>query len=394
MKDNVVKRVVATFLVVAGVLAIVALVAVQNIRRSISSNDWVNHTHDVILQADAILRSLYAGDSALRDFLFTGDARDQSSYRAFYSEMVEHLEVAKAMTRAPDEEVQNRRFGQIETLLSNRVDLARQLVKMREAEGQEGIRKTLAKDPGGEGLRKVEALVKKTKDDLKGLLRSRDQASYLQAQTTRWTVLTGVGLNLLLLGFVAWLIRDDIAARRRAATALEEANAQLEMKVRERTAELAKTNDALRQENLERRWSGKAVEHQLRYSQLIINAISDSVFVISKALNVNRINPAASHWTGLEPQQIISTPLSRVLKPNADGLPGSSLGQDPLALALKEGREIQDCPATLVARGGQPVPARFSLVPLRDHDQVVGGVITVRPDKVINLSDVVELRSV
>ncbi len=381
MNDIVVKRVIAAFLLVATVLVVVAWASIQNIRRSIATSDWVNHTHAVILEADAILKSMYEGDSALRDFLFTGDARDQQAYREAYREMVERLEIAKALTRAKEEEAQNFKLTQVETLLSNRVDLARQLVRMRESEGADGIRKLLAKDPGGESLRRVEALVKRTKDELNGLLRDRDKASYLQAQSTRWTVLTGVGLNLLLLGFVAWLVRDDIAARRRAAQALEDANAQLERKVQERTAELAKANDALRQENLERRWSSKAVEHQLRYSQLIINAISDSVFVISKALNVNRVNPAATHWTGLEPQQIISTPLNRVLKPITDGLRGAASGQDPLALALKEGREIQDCPATLHDRSGQDVPARFSMIPLRDHDQVVGGVITVRPDR-------------
>lgn len=380
MKDNVVRRVIAIFLVVAAVLAVVAVVAIRNVRQSVATNDWVNHTHAVILESDAIQRSLNLGDAALRDYLFTNDNRDQAAYRSAYNEMVEHLEVGRALTRGKGEEAQFMKFEQLERFLSNRVDLARQLVRVKDAEGVDGIRKLLSKDPGGEDFQKIDSLIKKLKEDLKGLLRERDRASFLQAQTTYWTVLTGVGLNFLLLVFVGWLVRDDIAARRKAATALQEANAQLEKKVEDRTTELAKMNDALRQENLERKWSSKAVEHQLRYSQLIINAISDSVFVISKALNVNRINPAASHLTGLEPQQIINTPIGRVLKPTGDGLKGAGSGHDPLSLALKEGREIQDCPGLMTIRGGKTVPAHFSMVPLRDQDQVVGGVITVRPD--------------
>lgn len=380
MKDNVVRRVIAIFLVVAAVLAVVAVVAIRNVRQSVATNDWVNHTHAVILESDAIQRALNLGDASLRDYLFTNDNRDQAAYRNAYNEMVEHLEVGRALTRGKGEEAQFMKFQQLEKFLSNRVDLARQLVRIKDAEGVEGIRKLLSKDPGGEDFQKIDSLIKKLKEDLKALLRERDRASFLQAQTTYWTVLTGVGLNFLLLVFVGWLIRDDIAARRKAATALQEANAQLEKKVEDRTTELARMNEALRQENLERKWSSKAVEHQLRYSQLIINAISDSVFVISKALNVNRINPAASHLTGLEPQQIINTPIGRVLKPMGDGLNGAGAGQDPLALALKEGREIQDCPGLMTIRGGKAVPAHFSMVPLRDQDQVVGGVITVRPD--------------
>jgi hypothetical protein len=47
-----------------------------------------------------------------------------------------------------------------------------------------------------------------------------------------------VALDVLLLGGAGWLIWDDIAARRRVAETLKEANENLETRVRERTAEL------------------------------------------------------------------------------------------------------------------------------------------------------------
>ncbi len=45
---------------------------------------------------------------------------------------------------------------------------------------------------------------------------------------------------------------------------------------------------------------------------------------------------------------------------------------------MRDGREIQDRPASLVTRTGQTIPVRFSLVPLHDQNKVVGGVVTVR----------------
>jgi PAS domain S-box-containing protein len=375
MKDNIEKRVVGLFLVVFGVLVIVAVAAVRNIERAIASSDWVNHTHAVILEAEAIASSMHAGDAALRSFLLTGDPRDQTSYRLAYSEMVEHLEVAKALTRAEPQPRQQ--LAGIQTLLQKRLDFTRGLVKARQQGGLDAARKALAGDAGGETLRRIEHQIGQFKDGENALLRDRDKTSYLQAQTTRWTVLTGVALNFLLLVFVAWLMRDDLAARRRAARALEEANAQLEIKVQERTAELAQANQALQKENLERQWANQALQHQLRYNQLIINCVSDLVFVISRALNISRVNPAVTHRTGLEAAELIGIPMRRVLELCPEHPTEAAGLQDPMAIALKEGHEIQDCPAQLRNKAGQTTPVRFSLVPLRDQDKVVGGVITV-----------------
>jgi PAS domain S-box-containing protein len=122
------------------------------------------------------------------------------------------------------------------------------------------------------------------------------------------------------------------------------------------------------------------LDHQGRYNQLIINSISEMVFVISRALNVSRINPAVVHQTNWEPKDLIAQSIERVLQlPTGAGTPEE---QNPLTQALRDGREIQDRPAVLATRSGQTIPVRFSLVPLRDQDKVVGGVVTVRSQEV------------
>jgi len=198
----------------------------------------------------------------------------------------------------------------------------------------------------------------------------------LQAQATKTTVYTGLGVNFVLLALVVWLLRDDLAARRKAAEALAEANAQLETKVQERTAELVKTNQTLKQENLERRWSYQALDHQLRYNQLIINSIAEMVFVISRALNISRVNPAVVQLTNWEPQELISQSIERVLQFPPDPAGGAS--QNPLTAAMRDGRQIQDRPANLLARSGRVIPVQYTLIPLHDQDKIVGGVVTVR----------------
>ncbi|OHE78233.1 MAG: hypothetical protein A3G75_06920 [Verrucomicrobia bacterium RIFCSPLOWO2_12_FULL_64_8] len=374
MKDRAIRLIFASYLVVVAVLVAVAVAAVRNINRSVAGSDWVNHTHAVIMAANGIISSLQEGNGAFRTYLVTGDAQDQAAYREAFAAMLEHLEVAKALTRG--EPAQHAQITRIETLVNRRLDSIREAVRTRPPGATlEAVRPILAADAGDEAIREIGRAIRQLVDDEKALLTQRDTASYLQAQTTRWTVWTGVVINFLLLSGSAWLIRDVLRARRRAMDALAEANEQLEARVRERTLELALANEKLRAENLERRWANQALDHQLRYSQLIINSINDLVFVVTRSLNISRVNPAVVNLTGYEAKELINTRLSRLVRL---GPAGGTPAVDPILQALSDGRDLREKPAVLTGKDGRPSPVHFSLFPLRDGDKVVGGVVTLQ----------------
>jgi PAS domain S-box-containing protein len=362
------------FLIMFIILGWVALRSIDTIQRSRIDSEWVNHTHETILQADGLLSGLRAGDAALASFLLTGNQRDQESYRAFYNDMKSHILFAEAFTRGPSEQAQHQEFVKLEDLIAKHIDFARAAVHAREQGGVQAAAQSLNEHSDAETLASIQRLVNAIDDGERSLLRQRDEEAFRQAETTRLTVITGVVINFVLLAFVFWLLRDDLAARRQAAMALEEANAQLEAKVQERTAELVQSNSSLKKENLERRWSNQALDHQLRYSKLIVDSISEMVFVVSRALNVSRVNPAVMHVTKWEPQDLVSQSVDRVVRMAPNGQP------NPIAVALNEGREIQQRPATVVSKDGTSIPVYLTVVPVRDDNKVVGGVITARPE--------------
>lgn len=374
MKENIEKRVVGLFFLMLLIIIGVAWASVKNIERSRDKTDWVNHVHAVLLDANSISSFLHAGDAAMSQYLLVGDGRDQANYRTAYNAMAERIEDAIALTRADSsEEGQQNEFQKLKKLIQQHIDFTRNLVQARGLGGVEGARQAALAHPDGESTGDIDRLIDSLNKLENGLLVKRDKDSVLQAQNTKYVVWAGVMVNFGLLLFASVLIRDDLKSRRIAANALEDANAQLEAKVQERTAELVKSNQALKKENLERRWSYQALDHQLRYNQLIVNSITEMVFVISKALNVSRVNPAVKHVTQWEPQEIVSQSLERVLKLPTDG-PGN-----PIITALNDGRELQERPATVLTKPGASIDVRFNLVPLRDGDKVVGGVVTVRP---------------
>ena len=377
MKENVEKRVAGLFLVMLAVLAYVAWSSVHHIKENIKDKDWVNHTHDVIIHAQDILSYLHAGDAALRTYLITGDERDKQGYRVAYSTMVERLDQAVALTRSgAEEQPVQQRFLELQNLISNRIDVARSTVQAREKGGLEAVRQLFGARPDVESINKIERSVNNLVTTENGLLTQRDQQLHLQAQATKTTVYFGLVVDFALVVLVGWLMRNDLALRRKAAQALEEANEQLESKVQQRTAELVKTNQSLKQENLERRWSHQALDHQLRYNQLIINSISELVIVISRALNISRINPAVVQQTSWEPQDLISQSIEKILH-FPPPLSGDD-SQNPLTAAMRDGRQMHDRPAQLLTRSGKPMPVLCSLTPLHDQDKIVGAVVTMR----------------
>jgi len=326
VNDKTTRRVLILFLLIIAVFVAVAVLSVRNINRSVAASDWVNHTHAVILETEGLRSALYVGDGASHAYVVTGDARDKRSCVEALSDVDEHLQILAALTRT--EPSQKEQVARIAVLVNRRSDFIRGVVAARQAAGPEAVRSMLAEDAGQPALKGIQGAVDKLKDDELGLLTERDTASFLQAQTVRWTVWTGVTLDFLLLAGTGWLVSDDIAARRRAAAVLTEAN-----------------------------------------------SINDLVFVITKATNISRVNPAVVRLTGHETHELIHVPFSSIARITGEGAPAMI---DPIPQAMNAGHDLREQRAVIVDKLGREIPVRMALFPLRDRDKVVGGVVILQ----------------
>ena len=369
------QRVLIFFVLILAVMVAIVVATLSNLNRSIATSDWVNHTHALITELDALQPSLAAAEGELNRYLLTADPRDHTAYQEKFADLGERVAVINALiANAPGEQEQ---FKTIAELLARRAELASRIANLKKAGETAALQQLLGDEAIRSEQRDLQRRVEKMRETQTNLLSERDRASFQQAQTTRWTALGGVAFEFLLLCGAAWLIRDDLAMRREAARLLQLTNEQLESKVRQRTAELTASNEKLVTQNLEDRWAKQALEHQNRYNLLIIDSISDAVFVVTKLMNVSRMNPAAVHLTGSEPSHLIDKPIASFLR--LESTTGHATpGFDPLVRTLIEGHELRQQAAVLTTKAGAVLPVRLNVFPLRDRDKVVGGVVVLQ----------------
>lgn len=374
MKDKTLRAIYLIFAIMGAIIVGVAVFAIRAIDRDASSSDWVNQTHAAIYELDGMLSELQAGEGMMRTFALTGDLRDFTESRSSYFAVLQHHAVAQALAR--DNPGMQRGLAELEPAVKARIALAVSIKELLEAGRAEEVKSTLRRDAVSTTVAGFQQTINRLRNEQFELLSERDRESYESAQTTRFVVGLGVATNLILFGVAAWLIRETLSARRKLTQTLQEANIVLEQRVQERTSELLATNRRLTRENRERQWTTLSQERQLRYNHAIVNTVSDLVFVLSKALNVTRLNPVVAHATGFTEEEILGRPIGQVLR--VSGEEDGPLAVDRLRRAVAEGRELTGHPAELLDRNGKARPGVISVVPLRDDDLVVGAVVVLR----------------
>jgi len=384
MKDATLKRLAYVFLFISAVLISIALLAVRNIRLTAEASDWVNHTHSLIDRIDNTRSALLRSEATLRAYTATGESGDLLTLNRALGEMRNEVDLALHMADEQSEPDLHTRLQEIDDLYKSHTELARKIVTARQADDLHALRREMDSFVRSDTASTVEQNLAYVKSRLLSRLTERDTQLYLQVQSTRWAIWSGVALDLFLLGGAGWLIRDDLANRRRAATALEEANAQLEVKVQERTAELQAANQQLSLDNLERQWANQALEHQLHYNHRIVECISDLVVVLTKAGNITRVNTAVLRFSGWEASELVKEPFGKLVR--LTGTDGNTSGNDGAAAALnkriadamKDGRDLVGQSGLALGNNGREAAARVSLYPLRDQNKIIGGILTLR----------------
>ena len=196
-----------------------------------------------------------------------------------------------------------------------------------------------------------------------------------------WRTLEAVGINLLEDPVVAGVVVNyrDITVRKQMEEALQQAHAELERRVQERTAELSHANAALQQEIANRIRAEHALQHERNLLQVTLASIGDAVIATDTAATLTFINPVAETLTGWTAREAIGRNIAEVF--HIINEQTRQVIDNPVQKVLQEGRAVGLANHTvLIARDGREVPIADSGAPIQGTSGQVYGTVMVFRD--------------
>src|SRR5258707_15772476 len=98
MKLTLEKRILAGFIICSLILLVVAVISFKNSEKFIDTNQWVNHTHEVLYQLDQVLVNAVDAETGERGFIITGNESYLEPFNDAKSKLSQNIAKTKALT--------------------------------------------------------------------------------------------------------------------------------------------------------------------------------------------------------------------------------------------------------------------------------------------------------
>jgi len=204
---------VAILLVVGGLSYHSLVVAREN-------NRWVQHTHEVLENLDELQFAMETITSSVRGYLLVKDESYLDRYSAAKLSLERHTAAVRDLT--VDNPVQQRRIPDLERLAAQRLDLAnKNIALIRNHQPLPDVTAARA-GPGLEIMVDYQALISQMQDEERRLLVLRNADAEQSRTQTKFTLILGTALGLLITVAAGWTVHRDNSRREIAEKALQE----------------------------------------------------------------------------------------------------------------------------------------------------------------------------
>src|SRR6266481_7146333 len=93
------KKILSGFIICSMVMFVVAVISFNNSEKFIDTNQWVNHTHEVLYEFDQILVSSVDAETGARGFVITGNENYLEPFVNSKSKLFEHVKKVRGLTK-------------------------------------------------------------------------------------------------------------------------------------------------------------------------------------------------------------------------------------------------------------------------------------------------------
>jgi len=328
-------------------LAIVGVVSYLNVVRLNEDAAWVEHTHEVLSRLELLLAAVTDSETAERGYVITGDESYLEPSRN--SANVADVQASRLRELTADNPVQQQRLASVVPLVSDRLATLQKVIELRRTSGYAAAQSEILTGKGKQFHDRIRGLIDQMKGTETSLLQERRRLADRSATTTREVIVGGGFLACGLVGLALWAIRRDFAGRTRADRALRDAKDQLEVRVQQRTADLARLAS-------------------------IVESSDDAI--ASKDLDgiIISWNPGAERLFGYSAQEAVGKPMAMLIPPDHST-------EEPTILArIARGETTDHFETVRIGKDGRKIDVSVTISPIRDSQGRIIGASKIARD--------------
>ena len=173
-------------------------------------------------------------------------------------------------------------------------------------------------------------------------------------------------------------LKQEITERKQIEKKLQETHEQLEQRVQERTAELSATNHQLKTEINERKLVEAALERLNRQTQLILESAGEGIFGLNLQKKIVFVNLAGAKMLGYQAEELIGAHQHALIhQKKKDGTP-YSVHECPIQAAYLDGKSCHRDDEVFLRKDGSFFAVEYISTPILENGQVTGAVTTFR----------------
>jgi len=363
-------KVIAAFGLALALLVFTGGVAYWATAKFITDSRQVAHTQEVIGQLEGVLSTINDADAATRGYLLTGAEAYLQPYQKVREEIVPQFQRLRDLIK--DDPDQRRRFIALVHLTAGKLASIRRLITTRRDQGFEAARRQMDKGPGNPQMEQIRRLIAEMESAETQVLHDRSLESQSGAHRAKRNIVVMICVTSLLLSLACYFIDRDLTGRKRAEAALRHAYDDLEIRVRDRTSALARTNQSLLEEIAERTAADKSLRESEERKGAILHSALDCIFTIDHEGKITEWNPAAEKTFGRSRTDALGKEMAELMIPKpmrethrqgmarclATGV-GSMLGKRIELTAMRA--DATEFPAEIsITRIGSDTPPKFT----------------------------------
>lgn len=255
-------KIIAGFGTAILIMALVCVASYRSLVRSSTDRQWVTHSHQVIETLDAVQGNITDAETGQRGYLLTGERPYLDPYNNALDHVHQNLRKFRDLTS--DNPAQQRALDLLNPVISRKLQELQDRIDERNRGGLAQAIAGVRVGAGIQDMQEIRSRIAQMREEENSLLSQRLRDSEASARTTRAVIIIGDGMGLLFLCLAGFVVRQEIEQRRSAEESVRELNAGLELRVAERTLELAERAKDLTRSNSELQQFAYVASHDLQ----------------------------------------------------------------------------------------------------------------------------------